>query len=192
MMEGLEAGGVMAFNPYDHNARYEDVTVGFIAESRRNLFAAYMRVEHCVEQLTEEEVWWRPREEMNAVGNLMLHLAGNVGQWITSAVRGEVSGRNRPVEFSERGPVAKAVLQERLKGAVEAAMEAMAGVKTAEELLAGRRVQGNETTVLTAIYHSVSHFEGHAQEIVGMTRQMKGAGYRFLWEPRTAEQVSGG
>jgi hypothetical protein len=88
--------------------------------------------------------------------------------------------------------VAKAVLRERLKGAVEAAMEAMAEVRTAEELLAGRRVQGNDTTVLTAIYHSVSHFEGHAQEIVGMTRQMKGAGYRFLWEPRTAEQVSGG
>jgi hypothetical protein len=66
----------------------------------------------------------------------------------------------------------------------------MASIKTAEHLLAPRRVQGNDTTVLTAIYHAVSHFEGHAQEIIAMTRQLKGPDYKFLWTPKTPEQIS--
>ena len=103
----------MAFNPYDHNARYDDVTAGFLAESRRNLFAAHQRIEHCLEQLGEEELWWRPQPGMNAVGNLLLHLAGNVGQWITSAVHNRASTRNRPGEFAQREPIAKAELRAR-------------------------------------------------------------------------------
>jgi hypothetical protein len=180
----------MPFNPYDHNARYDDVTAGFLAESRRNLFAAYKRIEHCLEQLTEEELWWRPRPGMNAVGNLLLHLSGNVGQWITSAVHGTASARNRPAEFAERGPIVKAELRRRFREAVEAALAAIDAVKTPSQLLEARRVQGNDTTVLTAIYHSVSHFEGHAQEIISMTRQLKGEAYRFLWTPQTSEQKS--
>jgi hypothetical protein len=73
---------------------------------------------------------------------------------------------------------------------VEAALAAIDAVKTPSQLLEARRVQGNDTTVLTAIYHSVSHFEGHAQEIISMTRQLKGEAYRFLWTPRTSEQKS--
>jgi hypothetical protein len=180
----------MAFNPYDHNARYDDVTVGFIAESRRNLLAAYKRIEHCLEQLTEKELWWRPQPGMNAIGNLLLHLSGNVGQWITSAVHNTHSTRDRPAEFAERGPIARERLQTQLREAVEGAMAALEGVASPAQLLAPRRVQGNDTTVLTAIYHSVSHFEGHAQEIISITRQLLGDRYRFLWTPQTPEQKS--
>src|SRR5947207_1860106 len=101
----------MAINPYDHSARHTDVMAGFLAESRRNLLAAHARIEHCVGQLTQDQIWQRPRPEMNAVGNLLLHLTGNVGQWIVAAVEGTESGRNRAAEFAERGPIAKEVLQ---------------------------------------------------------------------------------
>src|SRR3954468_13538043 len=93
----------MPFNPYDHNAQYTDVMAGFLAESRRNLVAAHGRIEHCLGQLSDEQLWWRPRPEMNAIGNLLLHLSGNVGQWIVSAVENTTSSRNRPSEFAERG-----------------------------------------------------------------------------------------
>ena len=182
----------MPFNPYDHNGQYPDVLSGFIAESRRNLTAAHGRIEHCLDQLSDEQVWWRPRPEMNAIGNLLLHLSGNVGQWIVSAVENAPSTRDRPSEFAERGPIAKAILRERLKRTVDHAAEAIGSVKTPEQLLSPRRIQGNDTNVLTAIYHSVSHFEGHAQEIISMTRQMLGADYKFLWVPKTPEQKSAG
>ena len=182
----------MPINLYDHNAHYDDVMTGFLAESRRNLAAAHARIAHCLDQLTDEQVWWRPRPEMNAIGNLLLHLAGNVGQWVIAGIEGSPSARNRPAEFAERRPLPKRELQARLKETVERAIAAMEGIKSEEALLAGRRIQGNDTTVLTAIYHAVSHFEGHAQEIVAMTRQMLGSGYKFLWTPRTPEQASAG
>ena len=180
----------MPINPYDHNARHTDVTAGFVAESRRNLIAAHSRIEHCLGQLSEEQVWWRPQPGMNAIGNLLLHLSGNVGQWIVSAVENTPTTRDRPSEFAERGPIAKAVLRGRLAETVARAAAVMEGIRTADALLAPRRIQGNDTCVLAAIYHSVSHFEGHAQEIIGMTRQMLGEKYQFLWTPKTPEQTS--
>jgi hypothetical protein len=180
----------MPFNPYDHNASYSDVTEGFVFESRRNLLAALGRIEHCLNQLSEEQVWWRPAPAMNAIGNLLLHLDGNVGQWIIAAVEGSESTRNRPAEFAQREPIAPSELLARLSTTVSLAAAAIASIASAEQLLERRRIQGNDTTVLTAIYHSVAHFEGHTQEIIGMTRQLKGEAYQFLWTPATPEQAS--
>ena len=180
----------MTVNPYDHNARYTDVMEGFLAESRRNLVAAMARIEHCVGQLSDEQAWWRPRPEMNSIGNLLLHLSGNVGQWVISAIEGSASTRDRPAEFAERQAIPKVELMGRLKETVDRAASLIGSIKTPEQLLAGRRIQGNDTTVLTAIYHSISHFEGHSQEIVGMTRQILGEKYQFLWVPKSPEQIS--
>jgi hypothetical protein len=57
-------------------------------------------------------------------------------------------------------------------------------------LLQARRIQGNDTNLLTAIFHAASHFEGHTQEIIGMTRQILGEKYSYLWKPQSPEQVS--
>ena len=79
------------------------------------------KIEHCVDQLTDEQVWWRPAtpgnrasksgnssSEMNSIANLMLHLAGNVRQWIISGVGGAKDVRNRPLEFSDHSNRSKA------------------------------------------------------------------------------------
>src|SRR5262249_11157097 len=68
----------------------------------RELTDALARIQHCLGQLTDEQVWWRPAETMNSVGNLLLHLAGNVRQWIVCGVGGGADSRNRPAEFAER------------------------------------------------------------------------------------------
>lgn len=180
----------MPINPYDHNASYADVSVAFVAESRRNLIAAHARIEHCLHQLTDDQLWWRALPQMNSIANLLLHLSGNVGMWLINAVENGPVTRNRPGEFAERGPIPKSILQKQLADTVARASAALDSLKTADHLLAARRIQGNDTTVLTAIYHSVSHFEGHAQEIVAMTRQIKGDAYKFMWTPKTPEQIA--
>src|SRR5579884_451142 len=88
---------------YDHSASYADVTAAFVAESRHNLMDSQTRLEHCLNQLTDEELWWRPTPEMNSIANLILHLCGNIGLWITSTVENTPSARNRSAEFTERG-----------------------------------------------------------------------------------------
>jgi hypothetical protein len=180
----------MPINVYDHNASYTDVSLGFVAESRRNLIASHVRIEHCIDQLTETEMWWRANPAMNSIANLLLHLSGNVGMWLINAIENGESTRNRPAEFAERGPIPKTELRKKLADTIARATAALDTLKTADQLLAPRRIQGNSTTVLTAIYHSVSHFEGHAQEIIAMTRQIKGDAYKFLWTPKTPEQIA--
>ena len=175
---------------YNYNRTYADVTQGFVAEASHVFGASLARIEHCVKQLSDPQIWWRPRPEMNSIGNLMLHLSGNVGQWVVSSIANVPSNRNRPAEFAQREAIPKAQLLRTLREAVEGAVRAIESIKTSEQLLQSRRIQGNDTNLLTAIFHAASHFEGHTQEIIGMTRQILGEKYQYLWKPQTPEQVS--
>ena len=142
------------------------------------LDAALSRIVHCANQLSEEQVWWRPPQGMNAIGNLILHLTGNVKQAITDNLSGAPDTRDRPAEFSSREPVAKAELLRRLTEAVQTAKAALAGA-TDERLAKVVRVNNNDWTGIQAVIRSVAHFRGHTQEIIHMTRELLGENYRF-------------
>lgn len=76
-------------------------------EAAEELTNALARIEHCLGQLNDQQVWWRSQLSPNSIGNLMLHLYGNVRQWIVSGVGGASDMRPRPAEFAERGPIPK-------------------------------------------------------------------------------------
>ena len=97
----------------------------FSLESQRHLDEALRKIEHCVRQLTDDDVWWRPSEEMNSIGNVMLHLSGNVRQWIVSGVGGAPDVRDRPAEFAERQPIARTELMAKLRATVDEAKAAL-------------------------------------------------------------------
>lgn len=151
------------------------------------LDAAARTIHHCLRQLTDEQVWWRPAASMNSIANLVLHMCGNVRQWIVAGVGGAVDNRDRPAEFSEQGPIPKDELLDRLDRTLIDAKAAMAGASGAE-LLRVRRIQGFETNGIGAIFHSVAHFRGHTQEIVHMTRCQLGDAYQFAFVPESREQ----
>lgn len=169
---------------YDLNTRHTNVVEGFKADAIGTLRGCLERIEHCVKQLSEEQVWWRPNPQMNAVGNLLLHLAGNLRQWLVSGVGGAPDHRRRQEEFDQRAPMPKAELLTKLRQVIEEA-EAAVAKQTEAELLRVRPVQHWNTTALTAISHAVGHLEGHAQEIIYITRMLLGEKYRFLWTPKT-------
>jgi hypothetical protein len=142
------------------------------------LDAALGRIRHCLGQLTEEQVWWRSRDDMNSVGNLVLHLAGNVRQLIVSGVGGVPDDRDRPAEFAARGPVPNAELLLRLTDAVNAAKDAVA--KAGDAALLGKiSVSRFDLTGLQAVVRCVAHFRGHTQEIIHMTRTILGERYQY-------------
>lgn len=142
------------------------------------LDAALSRIAHCVNQLSEEQVWWRPPQGMNAIGNLLLHLTGNVKQAIADNLTGVPDTRNRPAEFASRDPLPKAELLRRLADVITQAKAAFAA--TSDERLAKVvRVNNNDWTGLQAAIRSVAHFRGHAQEIIHMTRELLGDKYQF-------------
>jgi len=164
-----------------------DLAQAYLDECRSQLEAKFERIEHCLQQLNDEQIWWRPHEEANSVGNIVLHLCGNLRQWILHGVGGAADERDRPAEFAERGPINKNELLQRLRAAVDEASQTL--VKTsAEELLRTRRVQGFDVNGLTAIFDSVSHLAGHTQEIIYITRLQLGHAYQFHWQPSSAEE----
>jgi hypothetical protein len=126
---------------------------------------------------------------MNSVANLMLHLSGNVRQWIVSGIGGAKDVRNRPGEFAEQSRRTKNELLATLKSTVDEA-DAVLSKVTAAELLAPKRIQGFDTTVTGAIFGCVPHFRGHVQEMIHMTREQLGEKYRFDFVPQGPEQES--
>jgi hypothetical protein len=165
----------------------DDLAAAVGTEAGNELSHALAKIKHCLNQLNDEQVWWRSRPSLNSIGNLILHLCGNVQQWIVGGLSGVPDDRDRPSEFSERGPIPKSELVRRLDAGVGEAREVLSQL-TARQLLETRRIQGFDVTGLAAIFDSVPHFRGHTQEIISMTRLQLGDGYKFAWTPTTLEQ----
>ena len=147
------------------------------------------RIETCLTELPPHSVWARDSDNGNAVGNLLLHLEGNVRQWILSGIGAAPDARDRPSEFSARTGETASVLLATLRGTVG---EAVALIRSLphERLVEQVSIQGYDTTVLSAIFHVVEHFSGHTYQIILLTKRFtaKDLGfYRHLDEADGSE-----
>jgi hypothetical protein len=168
-----------------------NVTQAFVEEARATLRRMHGKIAHCLGQLSDDDVNWRPFAGANSIANMVVHLCGNVGQWIVAAVGGGAAERDRPGEFAQSLQVTRDELLKRLESTVRQADAAIAAV-TAQTAVAPRTIQGFETNVIAAIFHAISHFEGHTHQIIYVTRLRLGDRYQFKWVPSTPEQVSAG
>ncbi len=145
----------------------------FLDYSVKKLEQLAGRIHDCLGRLSDEQIWRRVSDSENAVGNLVLHLCGNLGQWIGHGVAGRPDIRRRSEEFQERGPVPAAELRRRLRETVADAasiIRALAPERLSERIV----VQGYEVSVLEAIYHAVEHFAQHTGQIIYATKHMTG------------------
>jgi uncharacterized damage-inducible protein DinB len=146
----------------------------FIERSRTYLRDDYLvRIRLAVAKLPARDLWWRPNESSNSVGNLLLHLAGNARQWIVSGVGKQPDVRHRQEEFDARDGLDAAAalgLLESSLGDVDAVLGALAPATLGE----WRTIQGNDVTVLDAIYHVVEHFSMHTGQVLYIVKQRSG------------------
>jgi Protein of unknown function (DUF1572) len=163
----------------DESAR---LSSSFLAQAREQLAANHRLIRHCVAQLDDQRVWWRPHESQNSIGNLLLHVTGNLRERLLAIVAGQSHERQRAAEFAERAVIAKDVLLGRLEAVVALCEQVLDGLVSAQ-LLALRSYQGLnqrfDLDVLSVIFRTLLHLAGHAQEIVFMTRLQLGEAYRF-------------
>jgi uncharacterized damage-inducible protein DinB len=149
-----------------------EVAAIFLTASHSELFNQHWpRLKACVEPLTVEQIWWRPNEASNSVGNLILHLNGNLTQWIVNSFSHGEDKRDRPAEFSADGGFTAAELLNRL-GATMTEVARVLDRITVEELLAPYEIQGYKTRGLDAIYHVVDHFGIHFGQIAYITKSL--------------------
>jgi len=163
----------------------------FLEASAKKLEQLVTRIRDCAGKLSTDEIWARGHENENAIGNLILHLNGNVRQWIISGVGGAPDTRARDAEFEARGGTEKAELVERLEATVREAI-AVLGKVTPQRLMEHVTIQKYDVTVMEAIYHVVEHFSQHTGQIVFATKMLTGEDlgfYRHLKAAAHAEKT---
>jgi uncharacterized damage-inducible protein DinB len=164
------------------NLRKPGLTDLFLEFSRKQLLEDYWpRLRGCAESLTDEQVWWRPNEVSNSIGNLILHLDGNVRQWLVSSFNRSEDSRDRPEEFANRQLISKTVLFSKLDLTLREASEVPSRL-TETDLLTTFQIQGYTVTGLYAVYHVVEHFGMHYGQILFITKQLRGEDLGFYRE----------
>lgn len=158
------------------------ITALFLEASRKQLLEqSWPRLRTCVESLTHEQVWWRPNPASNSIGNLLLHLNGNVRQWLVVSFNKAEDSRNRPAEFSAKDGAPAPALLEQLGNTLNEASEVLARL-TEADLLALYEIQGHQVTGLDAVYHVVEHFGMHYGQILYIAKNLCGKDLGFYKE----------
>jgi len=154
----------------------------FLDFSCKKLLDQYWpRLRACVESLTDEQLWWRPNEASNSIGNLILHLNGNVRQWLVDSFSRNEDKRNRPAEFAPEGGLTATELLARLGATIGEASVVLARL-TEADLLAPYEIQGYHVHGLDAVYQVVEHFGLHYGQIAYITKQLRDADLGFYSE----------
>jgi uncharacterized damage-inducible protein DinB len=158
------------------------VGLAFLDKSRSLLTSDYLpKIERCLDRMSVEDIWWRPNEASNSIGNLILHLCGNVTMWIIGGVGALPFERDRQLEFDERREISAAELRSRIRSIAQQADEVISAVGP-NDLLSRRKIQGYDVTVLEAIYHVVEHFGMHTGQIITLSKARVGEDFK-LWVP---------
>jgi hypothetical protein len=145
----------------------------FVAFSREKLMGQFWpRLRTCVESLSDEQIWWRPNAASNSIGNLMLHLNGNVTQWLIASFERLEDRRDRPTEFATKEGVSRGELIENMADTMERAAGVLRRL-TEADLLAQYEIQGYHVTGLEAVYQVVEHFGLHYGQIAYITKMLR-------------------
>ena len=154
----------------------------FVRKSCSLLATEYLpKIERSIERLSDDLIWRRANDASNSVGNLMLHLRGNVTQWIIGGVGQRPYERQRSEEFAERRPLPASDLMQKLRVVVSEASQII-GDLDAAALSSRRQIQGYDVTVLEAVYHVVEHFSMHTGQVILLSKAYTGEDFQ-LWQP---------
>ena len=157
-----------------------ELTRTFVSFSRRKLLEEmWPRLCSCLDSLSNEQIWWRPNEASNSIGNLLLHLNGNLRQWVLQGVGGIENSRDRASEFRQRDAIATVELRASLESTLRE-IDALLPTLTASDLLAKHDIQVyKDVTAMDAIYHVVEHFAMHYGQILFISKLVRGKGLGF-------------
>lgn len=148
-----------------HNALIENIVRYLIDEN-------FPRVIKCLEMLSEEEIWYRPNSKSNSVGNLVLHLNGNLKQWILDYIGEKPFERNRQLEFDAEKTHSKTELILMMTNLSQELLPCIQSV-TSDKLLEILPIQNQQETCISVLIHITEHFSFHTGQIAYITKWLK-------------------
>lgn len=144
-----------------------------IADVKRRLITESLpRIYKCLDELALEEVWHKQNTNTNSIGNLILHLCGNVRQYVLSGIDGQDDLRERDLEFSEEGPIEKNILKSKIDLLMKEVNQALDRI-TADDMIREVSVQGFKENVTSILIHVTEHFSYHVGQITYYTKYIK-------------------
>jgi hypothetical protein len=148
-----------------------------------------MRLSESLKLLSDEEIWWRPNDASNSMGNIVLHLCGNVRQWITAGLGRAEDIRQRELEFSEKGPISRAELLKRLNATLEGAGKVIAKLSP-DDLLRTYSIQGFTAKGGDVLTRIIAHFGYHAGQVVYFAKMQRAKDLGFTKLPPLPQKGS--
>lgn len=151
----------------------------FVSQASKFFVSEYLpKIERCLEQLDDNQIWWRANSQSNSIGNLILHVCGNARQWIICGLGSETDERHRDAEFAQTDIIERARLAELLRTTVTEVSGVLNKIE-ARMLLDTRKIQGKDVEVLYAIFHVTEHFSMHTGQIIMLTKMLTSQDMRF-------------
>lgn len=150
----------------------QNIPEEFLGQSILRIDEYLVKIERCLNELKEEEIWERPNESSNSIGNIILHLCGNITQYIISSLGTAKDNRERDLEFTTKGGISKLELFRKLSNVVDEAKNVISEINL-EDLKKIRTVQGFRMSGIGIIIHVVEHFSYHTGQIAFWTKMIK-------------------
>jgi hypothetical protein len=138
------------------------------------------QIRECVERLSEKQLWWRPNDQSNSVGNLVLHVSGSTMHFLCRSIGGFEYERNRPAEFLERGPISKQQLLEIFDETIEKAAQTFESLKTSD-LMKASTEPAYYDFVIDDLLGVATHLATHTGQIVFITKMLEEGSMDGLW-----------
>ena len=143
-----------------------------IKDIRRRFFLeSFPRISQCLEMLSEDQIWYTPNKSSNSIGNLVLHLEGNLRQYVLSGLGNQMDQRKRDLEFLSSSRINSAQLQKKLTNleiAIQPVFDSIEDLDLVKKVV----VQGFDETVLSILIHVTEHLSYHTGQIAMRTKEL--------------------
>ena len=151
---------------------FKENTLYRIDESTRMIEIAFAKAaSYSHPKPVEDLIWKRPNNSSNSLGNLVLHLCGNMTQYVISSLGGQEDARDRDTEFDTTDGHTKEVLLKKLTVTVHEVKETIQNA-TEAQLLKKRDVQGFHFSGMGCVIHAVEHYSYHTGQIAFWIKQV--------------------
>jgi uncharacterized damage-inducible protein DinB len=155
-----------------------NIALEFIEESIFRIEKNTFKIIKCLSELSEEQIWLHHNEASNSIGNILLHICGNIRQYTISALGDQPDIRERDIEFSAKGGYNKEELQNKLTTTLEQAINTIRNTDESK-LLKIHRVQGFTMSGVGIIVHVTEHYSYHTGQVIFGTKQLTGTDLGF-------------
>ena len=137
-------------------------------------------VRDCLDLLDDEQIWWRPNEQSNSIGNIVLHVSGSLNHYLNRNLGNIPYDRDRDAEFAERRHIPKHELRVIFDDMVSKAEQTFDAIDTSR-LDDDSPEPRMHKLVIDDLINIATHLANHAGQVVWIAKMLLGDAIDDVW-----------